>query len=207
MTLRSIVPLTLALVLASFGFVQACTLEPTDGGPTASAIGTLAPGTFAGHIDCDGVRHQVGVWTLLVDGKSETVGIRDEPLFQIEQANPLQAVARISYDRDVQFTLFRRARDPVERPHRLFATVCAIGSDPLDCSLGDRRIKIRIDLRDSNLDGILNRAYHQISIYDGADRLQVIFIDLPTGKHPHDLVGAWIRFFRQTGAVNLSNQL
>ncbi|MEM6621073.1 MAG: hypothetical protein AAF674_02510 [Pseudomonadota bacterium] len=205
MTLRHFVFAVLAAPL--LGLIpeqaQSCTLVPEHGGGIGGSIESLQPGTFTGRVECEATSHALAIWTISVDGSAEALGVRDDPLFRVRTANPLTQVAAIGYDQNIQFSLFRRAMEQPENATRLFATVCDTGDDPLNCSLGQQRVKLRIDLRDTDDDGVVDHAYNQISVYDGASKLQVVYVDLPTDAQPHRLVGAWLRFFSETGVLKL----
>lgn len=198
------------IVALSHGAAPACALYADRGDPGVTGLDALPPGTFQGQFRCGALRMPVSVWTLEVDGTAERLGVRDDPLFRMPDANPLTQIARIGYDRTAHFTMFRRrlsAEPGAERAHRLFVTLCTDHAQPLDCSFGRHRVKMRVDLRDGNKDGRLDRAYHQISVYDGGDRLQVVYVDLPHDPRPHVMVGQLIRFLGETGMVDLERDL
>ncbi|MEM7498509.1 MAG: hypothetical protein AAF371_11020 [Pseudomonadota bacterium] len=171
----------------------------------AAALDGLAPGIERGWLRCPGQADRpLVVWTLEVDDSAAFLGVRDAPLFRSMPANPLVPVTRIGYGADRRFNVFVRAehrtvavpsedgRDELEKPYRVFGTLCgAEEADALDCSVGPRRFKARTDMRDSDGDGVLDLARHEISVY-APGRLQVLRFP---GKHEAALrrvVAQWL---------------
>ncbi|MEO0763455.1 MAG: hypothetical protein AAFZ09_16895, partial [Pseudomonadota bacterium] len=81
-------------------------------------------------------------------------------------------------------------------PHRVFGTLCARAApDRLDCSIGEageaRRLKARVDLMDSDADGVLDLARHEVSILDG-DRLQVLRFAVDHQPDTLDVIARWV---------------
>ncbi|MEM6358386.1 MAG: hypothetical protein AAF844_22220, partial [Pseudomonadota bacterium] len=152
------------------------------------ALEGLAPGIQRGWLRCPGEDDRpLVVWTLEVDDSARFLGVRDAPLFSSLPANPLVPIVGIGYGGDRRFNLFVRAehqasalstnadeKDNVKQPYRVFGTLCgASASDALDCSVGERRFKARTDMRDSDGDGVLDLARHEVSVYTPG-RIQVL---------------------------------
>lgn len=206
------------LFLAAFGAAPSdageadgCGLIEEETGRPAR-IEELPDGVFLGGLKCRHGIRAVSVWTMTVDGGAARLGIRDDPLFDGVGANPLVAVASIGYDDSARFTVFRRNQSVTGglragAPDRIFGTLCTeIGAGaevPLDCSFGEHRVKMRVDIRDNDVDGVHDRAYHEISIYDGDSRLQVIYMETTYDRRPQSLVRHWLTLLGEIGIIAL----
>ncbi|MEL6482427.1 MAG: hypothetical protein AAFU72_10410 [Pseudomonadota bacterium] len=197
----------IALLLTVIGGAPAaaCGFHPghDEVAPSPAALDGLAPGIVRGWLRCPGEADlPLVVWTLEVDDSAAFVGVRDAPLFRSLPANPLVPVSRIGYGGDRRFNLFVRAEHQAaaapseeggtEKPYRVFGTYCEDGeADALDCSVGARRFKARTDMRDSDGDGVLDLARHEVSVY-APGRLQVLRFP---GRHdaaPRRVVAQWL---------------
>lgn len=204
-----------ATVLAIFGgpaTAEPCGIAMTPGaGPVPLA--DLPAGIVTGMAECDGVTRPAGVWTLPVDPELPDLGIRDRPLFRSRPANPLVPVASAEVGAVGRITLFKRreaeargeatAGEPDRRrPYRLFGTFCDLAAgDPLDCSAGAARVKMRADIVDADRDGVLDRARHQVSIWDGGHRLQVLMFETEHAGRPLGNAVPWIEALALAGRL------
>ncbi|HUF57061.1 MAG TPA: hypothetical protein VMM55_10935 [Thermohalobaculum sp.] len=212
--MRRALPWLLAAALLAAGApgdaAPDCGIVP-DGGGAAAALDTLPEGIVRGRAECDGVVRPVAVWTLRVDGEAADLGIRDRPLFRSRAANPLVPIADAAVGEAGRLSLFKRREDhargaasnPDRRPpFRLFGTFCeAPFAEPLDCSAGPARIKMRADVVDADLDGALDRVRHSVSIWDGAERLQVLMFDTPHAGRPLGNAVPWIEALALAGRL------
>lgn len=187
-----------------------CGIVPAEGGP-ATALEALPEGIVRGRAECDGVERPIAVWTLGVDATAPDLGIRDRPLFRSRAANPLVPVADAAVGEAGRLWLFKRREDhaqgeasePDRRPpFRLFGTFCeATAVEPLDCSAGAARIRMRADVVDSDLDGALDRVRHQVSIWDGGERLQVLMFETPHAGRPLGNAVPWLEALALAGRL------
>lgn len=176
-------------------------------------LAALPDGISRGQASCDGVVRPMAVWTLGVDRRAPDLGVRDRPLFRSRAANPLVPVAAAEVAGAGRLTLFKRREDhargaapegaPDRRPpFRLFGTFCDLAAaDPLDCAAGSARIKMRGDVIDSDGDGTLDRVRHQVSIWDGADRLQVLMFDAAHAGRPLGNAVPWLEALALAGRL------
>ena len=188
-----------------------CGLAPHSVEPAEiTPLESLPEGIVRGRGICDGFDRPMAVWTLPVDPEQEDLGIRDRPLFRSVPANPLVAVTEAAVGADARIAIFRRQRSPAASaeapdrrpPHRLFGTYCDAGSaEPLDCGANGARIKMRADVVDSDGDGALDQVRHQISIWDGAERLQVLMFDTRHAGRPLGNAVPWIEALRLAGRL------
>lgn len=189
----------------------ACGLRLGDAEPVP--IDALPVGTVTGQADCDGVERQLSVWTLSVDPGAPDLGIRDRPLFRQRAANPLVPLASVAVG-EGRMTLFRRRSEPERTadelpaaadrraPYRLFGTYCdADAGDPLDCTAGAARVKMRADVIDHDGDGTLDRVRHSISIWKGGDRLRVMMFETPHAGRPLGNAAAWVEALALAGLL------
>lgn len=186
-----------------------CALVPENGGGETH-IRQLQDGIFLGSVVCQHGSRPISVWTMTVDATASELGVRDNPLFAGMSGNPIIAVASIGYGQDSRFTVFRR-RQSLEgglqpgAPDRVFGTLCATpeAAEPLDCSIGPSRVKMRVDIRDVDADGAHDRAFHEISIYDGTNRLQVVYMETDYDARPHAMVRQWLGLLNEIEAIDL----
>lgn len=198
----------LALVLVALAVESraGCGLRVGDG--AIRPLADLPEGTIRGQGVCDGVETPMAVWTMAVDGGSEDLGIRDRPLLQSAPANPLIAVEAAAVG-TARITVFRRRATPDpgrgpddRRPFRFFGTLCDAGAaEPLDCSAGSSRVRMRANVMDTDQDGVLDRVRHEVSIWDGADRLQVMMFETRHAGRPLSNAAAWIDALRVAGRL------
>lgn len=178
--------------------------ETVESAGAAAAIASLPEGVVRGWVQCPGERARpMVVWTLRIDAEADYVGVRDAPLFTALPQNPLVRVAGIGYGRDADFTMYMRADQAVDakvlarspdrrKPYWLFGTLCSKGVvDALDCRVGKQRMKARVDTRDSDGDGVLDVARHEVSILHG-DRLQVLSFTVPHAPEPRRIIARWV---------------
>lgn len=186
-----------------------CGFRPKSAPETLGPIAALPEGVISGEAVCDGLTWPMAVWTMAVDGTSADLGIRDRPLFRGTPANPLVEVGRATVG-GARMTIFQRQtttpadQDGADRrpPFRLFGTICDEGAaEPLDCSSGSARIRMRANVIDTDGDGTLDRVRHQVSIYDGADRLQVLMFETPHAGRPLANAVPWIEALRLAGML------
>ncbi|MEL6767565.1 MAG: hypothetical protein AAFP17_10320 [Pseudomonadota bacterium] len=195
------------LVIMGAAPAAACGFHPGRDAAAAApaALDGLAPGIVRGWLRCPGEADlPLVVWTLEVDDTEAFLGVRDAPLFRSLPANPLVPVTRIGYGGDRRFNVFVRAEHETaavssdresggrSAPYRVFGTLCEDGeADALDCSVGAGRFKARTDMRDSDGDGVLDLARHEISVY-APGRLQVLRFPGPHEASPRRLVAQWL---------------
>lgn len=182
-------------------------------GAEATPLEALPEGIVRGRAECEGLSRPVAVWTLPVDGGAADLGIRDRPLFRSRAANPLVRVARAAVGEAGRLTLFKRreahtrtegAADLPDRrpPFRLFGTFCDLAAtEPLDCRAGAARIKMRADVVDTDRDGALDRVRHEVSIWDGADRLQVLMFETEHAGPPLRNAVPWVEVLALAGRL------
>lgn len=187
-------PFTLAISAAialSAAPAFACEfLLDTDSGPERAQLSDIGPGIATGTLQC-GPRHvPVQLWTLGVDSGKAELGVRDDKLFDTRHTGPLTELVSAKIENHVRVSVHERsetvamARAPLPSDYfsiRRFVTFCDIGTgaDPLDCSLGKARVKARATAEDANRDGYLDLSTHEISVYDGGSRLQVLSFVTP----------------------------
>ncbi|MEO1468761.1 MAG: hypothetical protein AAFV86_06885 [Pseudomonadota bacterium] len=201
-----------ALTVAMAGPAAACPFLPGEHqqlGAPATSLDKLPEGITKGWVHCPGeAPRPLLVWTMAIDPAASWVGVRDAPLFLPLPENPLVGVAVAGLSGDARFDVFMRreavtlagaapAEGPDTRPpHRVFGTLCARAApDRLDCSIGEageaRRLKARVDLMDSDADGVLDLARHEVSILDG-DRLQVLRFAVDHQPDTLDVIARWV---------------
>lgn len=206
------VVLALLLLPAQPAAAEECGVVSRNGPATGTlTLAELPAGIVRGEMRCGGRARPMAVWTLDVDPTARRLGIRDGPLFRSRPANPLVAVAVAGIGSHARLTLFKRREDerlgratpgaPDRRPpFRLFGTLCDTGAaEPLDCGTGPRRIKMRADIYDSDGDGALDRVRHEISIWDGGARLQVLMFASEHAGQPLRNAVPWIEVLALTG--------
>ncbi|MEM7530291.1 MAG: hypothetical protein AAF416_22040 [Pseudomonadota bacterium] len=208
MTLLRFLTLAFVGVFATAAPAGACSFHP---GETADQAGAEAPlhalgaGITRGWMRCPGEADRpLVVWTLQTDDGAEWLGVRDAPLFISMPQNPFVRVAALGYRRDSRFNLFVRAEHETiaeksdgdaenpTPPYRVFGTLCSSeADDALNCSLGAQRLKARTDMRDSDGDGVLDLARHELSIYTPG-RLQVLRFAGTHETEPRRIIAQWI---------------
>ena len=62
----------------------------------------------------------------------------------------------------------------------------------LDCSVGEARVKARATAIDSDRDGHLDYSKHEISVFDGVSKLQVLSFMTPWRESVTADMGYWI---------------
>lgn len=183
----------------------ACEFLPNgeDGPKPAAKLETVPEGIVTGTLRCGRDSHAAYVWTLGVDGKQESLGIRDDALFAERHTGRLDRLMSAYVEDHVRITVFERSetvkisRTPVPDDQfsmRRFFTFCDVAEtvDPLDCSVGKVRIKGRRTAEDSNRDGYLDASMHEISYYDGVSKLHVLSFATHHGDSLTTDVGLWI---------------
>lgn len=213
---RSGLAAALALLLgAATGADEAACGFRAEAGPedTWRPLAELPEGLLTGEARCDGLARRMAVWTLGVDPEAEDLGLRDRPLFRSRDANPLVRVTGAEVAGAGRITLFKRREDhdrgdarpgqPDRRPpYRLFGTFCDLGApEPLDCAAGAARIKMRADVVDSDGDGALDRVRHQVSIWDGSARLQVLMFETAHAGRPLGNAVPWLEALALAGRL------
>ncbi|MEL7347191.1 MAG: hypothetical protein AAFN17_05500 [Pseudomonadota bacterium] len=203
------------LIVLAAPAAEACSFSPGEDAEAAAApvaLAALPEGITRGYVRCrPGNERPLVVWTLRIDAEDSYVGVRDAPLFEPMPSNPFVRVGGVGLGRDAAFTLYMREHDlmgresmamPAEgKPYRLFGTLCADrDAHTLDCTLGNRRMKARVDIRDSDGDGTLDYARHEVSILAG-DRLQVLRFATPYNAQSHRLIGHWVRAMETAGVL------
>ncbi|MEM9783280.1 MAG: hypothetical protein AAF899_12485 [Pseudomonadota bacterium] len=200
--------LAVAMVFLSGSLAIACPFVVADdpsGEAAPTSVASLPEGIAAGWVHCPGeAALPLVVWTLAIDPDAAFIGVRDAPLFRPLPANPLIDVAGVGLDDDAAFSIFARADQAVQarqapdgpdtrQPFWLFGTLCArAAADRLDCSVRGGRLKARVDVRDSDGDGVLDLDRHEISILT-EDRLQVLRFAVPHDAEWLGVVAHWVK--------------
>lgn len=215
MSARALRLVLIALAFCAAEPAAACTLtSPTDESMRPLRLADMPDGLSGAVMRCGAREMKLQVWTLAVDGAAASLGIRDEPLFSADRTGPLTRLISAKVEAAGQVAVFERREtaalsqggDQVRRQaFRRFATFCdgRAGADPLDCSLGAARVKARVSVRHADEDGIPDVGVHEISVYDGADRLQVISFIAPYAASPVRDVALWIEVLNAASDVLL----
>lgn len=194
----------LDVVASAYGDAPTVQSDQDTAAPHAGArLSALPDGLYAATLDCGGEMTPLEIWTLTVDADEPHLGVRDDALFSEEHTGPLVRVGDAVIGKAARVTVLLReqtarrtdaASDFQQAPYRTFGTVCDVHhfGTPLHCGVGARRIKIRSDARDSDLDGALDLSFHQVSVYDGADRLQVISFPAAYDPSPMAAAADWV---------------
>ncbi|MEM6676373.1 MAG: hypothetical protein AAF675_00720 [Pseudomonadota bacterium] len=196
------------------GPAMACSFHPgqtvEQAGP-ATELAALEPGISQGWLRCGNAPEKpLVVWTLSVDETQPYVGVRDAPLFLELPANPLVPLTGYGYRDNGRIALLMSTEDAAEappeaglpdrrKPHRLYGTLCgAEAEDALNCSLGGHRLKVRVDAQDTDGDGILDFARHELSYYSPG-RLQVVRFPSAHSADPRAMVAVWMEIITLAG--------
>lgn len=174
--------------------------------PTAEriAMAELAEGLVVGQLVCGHAeRLPIGIWTLSVDPAADHLGVRDNPLFSTDHLGPLTQLFQADIGQKARIAVYERSatahlslgRPSAERrAFRRYAAVCdaAHAGDPMLCSLGAARIKVRVTALDEDFDGALDTNFNEISLYDGKARLNVVSFRSDYAPDPASAVADWI---------------
>lgn len=171
-------------------------------GPT---FDRLDDGFTRGVLDCDGEIHRLLVMTIDIDTTQEYVGVRDDPLFSTDVTGDLKSVNNISVSGTSMVHVMGRVnqspRIGVRRGFVHFATLCEEGNgiDPLNCSWGTSRIKFRSTTLDTDADEIVDRSFHELSIYNANGRLHMVTFWTPHRGEISNTTNDWIGALRAFG--------
>lgn len=197
--------------------------SPEDGrtasGAAPSLLNAAPEGVSRIALDCGGRIETFQIWTLAVDSTAATLGVRDDPLFAPRHTGPLVAIADAEIGDFARVTVMTRAEalaaptlrgtpialGPQDASQRVFGTICDLDAAgaPLDCAVGGRRIKMRADPIDADRDGFVDARAHEISIYDGANRLQVVSFLSTFEDAPLSAAATWLEVLAAVGAIDL----
>lgn len=143
-------------------------------------------GLTSGLLSCNGEIFRMTVMTIAVDTSQKHIGVRDDPLFSTQTMGELEAVGSVPIsDNALVHVLGRVNQSPRIGPRRgfvHFATLCDAkdAMAPLNCSLGNARIKFRTTVMDTNDDEIVDHAFYELSVYQASGRLYMVSFATPT---------------------------
>lgn len=164
-------------------------------GPSFDQIGH---GFTPGLLNCGDETHRLMVITLGVDPSEPYIGVRDEPLFKSDITGPLETLNDIQISGNASVHILGRINSSSvvgkRRGFVRFATLCNIGEtqEPLNCSWQKQRIKFRTTNVDTNADGKVDQTHHELSIYNGSDRLHMVSFWAPFRTHIQNTTADWI---------------
>lgn len=198
--LGSIAVLVFALLASAPA--NACDLRLRDG-TVAADLSALPEGIVEATVDCGARRLTAQFWTLAVDPAQTELGVRDGKLFDTTRTGPLTELVSARIEDHLRVTVQERSDTaalslrPEPQPrarYRRFGTFCddIADSDPLDCSVGEARIKARVTAEHVDDDGWLDISMHEISVYDGDSRLHVMSFTTPYSPETTDDIAQWI---------------
>ena len=199
--------ITLAAFLISFFFLtapqnaHACEfLIPDINGKVIKgpSFDKMANGYTTGLLDCGAETHRLMIITIDVDTSQEHIGVRDDPLFSPEVTGELKAFEDVAVSATSNVHVMSRVKQSpyigVNRGYVHFATLCDINNEttPLNCSWGQSRIKFRSTILDTDLDQVVDRSYHELSVYSTAGRLYMISFWTPHRSEISNTTEDWI---------------
>ncbi|MEO1067204.1 MAG: hypothetical protein AAFW47_07485 [Pseudomonadota bacterium] len=199
--LAAIIILLSSILTLSPREAHACSFLVPDANGNAQrgpSLHTINRGFTHGLLDCGGENHAMMIITIGVDKNEPHVGVRDDPLFSADIVGELETVDDISISRTAKLHVLGRAnaspRIGARRGFVRFATVCDVneGYEPLNCSWGKARIKVRTTVVDTDADDIVDRSYHELSVYNGSDRLHMVTFWTPHRSHLRGTTADWI---------------
>lgn len=176
--------------------------NPIHQGPTFDG---MADGLIRGILDCDGEIHRLAVMTIDIDTKQKYIGVRDDPLFSADVTGALKSLSDVPGSTTSKVHVLGRIdQSPligIRRGFVYFATLCDDAGDltPLNCSWGTLRIKFRTTSLDTNFDEVIDRSYHELSIYDSRGRLHMITFWTPHRPAIQNTTDDWISALRALG--------
>ncbi|MEM6668272.1 MAG: hypothetical protein AAF661_03560 [Pseudomonadota bacterium] len=202
-------------LLAVSSHAHACLQTSQDAPqPFEGRLSALGEGTTRFDANCLQQPSSFVVWALAVDAESTYLGVRDDALFQERHTGPLIRLGDAEIGNVARVTVLARPqaieRTPIttgmrQTPHRWFGTICdrTHFGDPLDCNVGEQRIKMRMDAQHVDGDGLLDVSVHEISVYDGDARLYVISFITPYRSSPEEAAATWIDVLSTMQVIDL----
>lgn len=144
--MRPSLPLSISVLVFGLLAVPASACEflvkGTGETPRSVTFDTIADGIVSGLYRCGAKAYPALVWTLPVDGKQKSLGIRDDRLVDTKLTGPLGQLLVADVEDHVRLTILERAetmsmsRSPVPKGwfrFQRFFTFCDAGAaDPLD---------------------------------------------------------------------------
>lgn len=204
----------LSIFVAVSSPAHACQfLIPDASGNAAQgpSLDTIADGFTQGLLDCGGESHRMVVMTINVDTSQDHIGVRDDPLFSSDVIGELKTVDNITVSPTSKVHILGRVnqspRIGVRRGFVHFATLCNENQllAPLDCSWGTSRIKFRTTIIDTDADEVVDRSYHELSIYQKNGRLHMVTFWTPHRDHIRHTTADWINALHAFG-VDIVNK-
>ncbi|MEP2944351.1 MAG: hypothetical protein ABJL18_03705 [Hyphomicrobiales bacterium] len=171
-------------------------------GPSFDA---MTDGFTSGLLECGNETHRLMVITIDVDTSQEHIGVRDDPLFSTDVTGELEALRDVAVSDTSNVHIMSRVNQSpfigVHRGYVHFATLCDIQNEatPLNCSWGKSRIKFRSTILDTDLDQIVDRSYHELSVYSGDGRLYMISFWTPHRSKISSTTADWISALQAFG--------
>lgn len=166
---------------------------------------TIADGFTRGLLDCGTETHNLIVMTIDIDTSQKHIGVRDDPLFSTAVTGELKPLGNVPVSATTNVHIMSRVNQSpligIRRGYVHFATLCDRHNDatPLNCSWGKSRIKFRSTILDTDLDQIVDRSYHELSIYSGNGRLHMISFWTPLRPKISNTTADWINALRAFG--------
>lgn len=176
-------------------------------GPSFDA---MADGFTSGLLECGNETHRLMVITIDVDTSQEHIGVRDDPLFSTDVTGELEALRDVAVSDTSNVHIMNRVNQSpfigVRRGYVHFATLCETKNEitPLNCSWGKSRIKFRSTIIDTDLDQIVDRSYHELSVYSSNGRLHMISFWTPHRTKISNTTADWISALQAFG-LNIRN--
>lgn len=186
----------------------ACRFLVADGkgnvapGPSFDA---LEGGFTHGLLDCGNETHRMLVITLNLDTGLDHIGVRDDPLFSTDVTGALKSVGDVTISKTSRVHVLGRVNQSphigVHRGFVHFATLCDADDTlaPLDCSWHSSRIKSRTTTLDTDNDEVVDRAYHELSVYKPSGRLHMITFWTPYRNAISSTTRDWISALKAFG--------
>jgi hypothetical protein len=177
-------------------------LVNTETGMQPVQLSDMNDGIVNGTLGCGSERLNTQFWTMSVDTGKSVLGVRDGKLFETRFTGPLSELLTAQIEDHVDVSVHERTETvelsrgplPVKRHRfRRYVTFCDAGAaDPLNCSLGDVRVKARVTFEHADDDGYLDASMHEISFFDGVSKLHVMSFITPYSQNPTGDISRWI---------------
>ncbi|MBA4781627.1 MAG: hypothetical protein H2045_00210 [Rhizobiales bacterium] len=143
-------------------------------------------GLTNGLLSCNGEIFRMTIMTIAVDISQKHIGVRDDPLFSTQTMGELKTVGSVPISDNARIHVLGRVnqspRIGLRRGFVHFATLCdaADAMAPLNCSLGNARIKFRTTTMDTDDDEIVDHTFYELSVYQASGRLYMVSFATPT---------------------------
>lgn len=169
------------------------------------SFGAMHDGFIRGLLECGAGTYNLMIMTINVDTTQKHVGVRDDSLFGSDVTGELKTISNVPVSTTSNiYVLDRVNQSPfigVRRGFVRFATLCDAkdAMAPLNCSWGTSRIKFRATTLDTDADEVVDRSYHELSIYNADGRLHMVTFWTPNRDQIINMTEDWISALKAFG--------